>query len=373
MPRRLFEDFEPRDGFDGGEDFAERYDPDNGYYGRLTPRVVSIGIDPVAPPVWQANSPGRGGTGYCFASGTAEGGERDPFVGWTYGGTWYTQELYVSFWMRFPSRVYPDGDGHWNIKTFYPRWDGGPSYVHYSSTGGGAQYYAAKDKDGNTLITSTYPLTPDDMDGNWHRYEFYIHFSNGLHRFWYDGVLRREDDFGTGVWTNSLYYLTFGGQDSTTANVFTREIDDIEVWDEMPTGGTTTSSSTTTAAPTTTTTAAPTTTTTTAAPTTTTTVAPTTTTTAAPLDLAAPDTLYSNARILGAQSGLVRPKLADRIPVFSGLVYPADGKQIDQVQIQVSTDKNFASVDKWDSGWRTLSPEITERGARTPDIEYGSD
>lgn len=198
---------------------------------RLYPRVVADGIDPVSPPRYQLSSPGRGDAGYCFASGTA----RDPFLEWRYDNTWPTNELYVSFWVRYPSRTSPDGDSHWNIKTFYPHFDGTSSYVHYSASGGGSLYHSAFGK-GEMLTSSRWPTTPNDMNGNWHHYEFYIHFSQGISRFWYDGALKIDYNYGPSVWTNNVYYITFGGQDSTGANVFTRQIDNIEVWDGMPNG-----------------------------------------------------------------------------------------------------------------------------------------
>lgn len=176
---------------------------------------------------------GRGGSGYAFASGSI----RDPFIEWrNLGGTWPTNEFYVSFWVRYPTYAAADTT-HWNIKTFYPHWNGTDSYVHYSATGPKStteSFYHSVMSNGEILLASAYPQTPNAWDGNWHQYEFYVHFTRGISRFWFDGVLRRDDNFGTGVWTNAMNYFTFGGQDSTDANTFTREIDDIEVWDGMP-------------------------------------------------------------------------------------------------------------------------------------------
>ncbi len=191
---------------------------------------TSIPGTPLTPPAYQYDT-GRGGAGYSLGSGTIY----CPYLFWTDVGEWPTNEFYVSFWMRYPSRTYPDGDSHWNVKLFYPHWDGVNSYVHYSATGNEGAYYSAHDKNGGTLEQSRWPSTPNDMDGNWHHYEFYINFAQGISRFWYDGVLKIDSNYGAGVWTNNIYYLTFGHMDAEEANVFTRFIDDIEVWDGMPT------------------------------------------------------------------------------------------------------------------------------------------
>lgn len=90
-----------------------------------------------------------------------------------------------------------------------------------------------------------------------------------------------------------------------------------------------------------------------------------------------PDTLYVNNT--DAQSGVSNPtNLTDTTPVMSARVYP-DNATLNKVQVQVSTDTNFATVTEWDSGWIdlgtneiTTSDVDTEGGARTIDVEYGS-
>ncbi len=76
---------------------------------------------------------------------------------------------------------------------------------------------------------------PNQTDGQWHHYEFYIKFSEGVSRFWYDGALKVDDVFGTGVWTNEMFYISVPSIDGEAPiGSFSREVDDWEVWDGMP-------------------------------------------------------------------------------------------------------------------------------------------
>ena len=171
--------------------------------------------------------------------------------------------------------------------------------------------------------------------------------SDGVLRLWVDGSLQYENASFTwrdGQFADDIFRLFYIPSNAGSGIYLSQPgdivyIDDVEIWDGMPTEETTTSSSTTTAAP---------------------------------LDHDAPNQLFSNSTAAGAQSGKTRPKLTDRTPALSGLVYPGSGGQIEDVQIQVSTDKKFHRVNKWDSGWRALTTPIDTRGDRTPDIEYGS-
>jgi len=93
---------------------------------RLTPRVYS-GV--AAPPQYTFSSPGRDGGGSCFASGTIP----DAFLQWPVEQIpkpWPSDELYVSFWMRYPT--FASVDPNENIKIFYPHWDDAMSYVHFT-------------------------------------------------------------------------------------------------------------------------------------------------------------------------------------------------------------------------------------------------
>jgi hypothetical protein len=148
---------------------------------------------PLTPPAYQYDT-GRGGAGYSLGSGTIY----CPYLFWTDVGKWPTNEFYVSFWMRYPSRTYPDGDSHWNVKLFYPHWDGVNSYVHYSATGDEGAYYSAHNKNGGTLEQSRWPSTRTIWTVM-ASLRIYINFAQGISRFWYDGVLKIDSNYGAGV------------------------------------------------------------------------------------------------------------------------------------------------------------------------------
>ena len=182
------------------------------------------------PPQYNLNQVGRGGKGYCFSSGTVS----EAHLCWRKNvpNPWPTDEFYVSFWMRYPT--FRQTDNHENLKLFYPHWDGVDSYVHYAMCNDDSIYYSAKGK-GQFLTQGRWLNCPNQTDGKWHRYEFYVKFSAGIHKFWYDGKLTVNDNFGSGKWTRAMYYISTPSIDAEEPGSFSRQIDDLEVWDGMPT------------------------------------------------------------------------------------------------------------------------------------------
>lgn len=184
---------------------------------------------------------GRGGSGYSFGSGTV----LQSWLHWSYGARWPTDEIYVSFWMRYPqyNREYTND----NLKFFYPHFGTSTrdkmEYVHYYDDALFWMHY----NDGNALKWGYAYLRSDKgniIDGGWHRYEFWWKFSTGESKFWFDrpennwtdgSYLKVSQNHGAGVWDNYMHYLTFLSIDAESQNTkYTRFIDDIEVWDGIP-------------------------------------------------------------------------------------------------------------------------------------------
>lgn len=185
----------------------------------------------LSPPQYNLTAAGRNGTGYAFASGTVN--EANMYWGADKMITpWPTDEMYVSFWMRYPT--FKKTAAMENIKLFYPHWNKASSYVHFSLATSGSIYYSASAK-GKMMTMGNWLECPNQTDGQWHHYEFYIKFSEGVSRFWYDGALKVDDAFGTGVWTNEMFYISVPSIDGEAPiGSFSREVDDWEVWDGMP-------------------------------------------------------------------------------------------------------------------------------------------
>jgi len=191
---------------------------------------------------------GRNGSGYCiyFRKGDAGG---DATLIWSGIGEWPSNELYFSYWVRFPE--FKQTATHENIKMFYPHWNGAQSYTAYSLVNSGTLYHSVKG-DGQMLASGKWVGAPNMTDGKWHHYEFYINFSEGINRFWYDGKLKVDEKFGTGAWSNkNIYYIAAPSIDALSVSDFSRQIDDWEVWDGMPSdsGSTSTISSSNGSAP----------------------------------------------------------------------------------------------------------------------------
>lgn len=194
---------------------------------RLTPRVYGA---VAAPPQYNFAGPGRDGDGSCFSSGTVAA----TWLQWPTDKLpkpWPSDEMYVSFWMRYPT--FTKTDSNENVKFFYPHWNESSSYVHYCMYDPDQVYYAAFGMGAN-LASGVYLQCPGQTDGNWHHYEFHVKFSEGTSRFWYDGVQKLDQRYGPGVWTNDIFNIDMPSMDGEEPGVFSRQVDDLEVWDGMP-------------------------------------------------------------------------------------------------------------------------------------------
>ena len=93
----------------------------------------------LSPPQYNLDQVGRGGTGYCFRSGTVA----EANLSWEKNlpvPNWPTDEMYVSFWMRYPTYTYSASME--NFKFFYPHWNATQSYVHYTAADNNSVYYS---------------------------------------------------------------------------------------------------------------------------------------------------------------------------------------------------------------------------------------
>lgn len=189
------------------------------------------GMVVLAPPQYNLQAVGRGGNGFCFSSGTVN----EAFllaIGNAIPNPWPTDEMYVSFWLRYPT--FTPTVAMENIKLFYPHWNGTQSYLHYSMVDAGGVYYSAKGN-GVMVSQSNWLNTPNQTDGNWHHYEFYVKFSEGISRFWYDGSIKVDHKYnGTNWLPNNIYYIAIGSIDAESVSIFSRQFDEVEIWDGMP-------------------------------------------------------------------------------------------------------------------------------------------
>lgn len=192
---------------------------------------------------------GRNGTGYCIGSGSDLGNDDAVWIESGYG-EWPTDEYYVSFWVKYPVAVYQNTGE--NIKLFYPGFGTGSvieSGLENLSTGASVIFAWYN----NVLQFNSYVTFPNAADGNWHHYEWWVKFSTGALKMWYD---RPEGDFTTeadiaapttgtylklnrinsaGTWgAQTISRMNAGSMDASGDSNFTRFIDDVEVWDGIP-------------------------------------------------------------------------------------------------------------------------------------------
>jgi hypothetical protein len=190
----------------------------------------------LSPPQYNLSNVGRDGTGRSFTSGTVDAA----YLCWRTNvpNPWPTNSFYVSFWMRYPRYVTTNSTNE-NLKIFYPHWDGADSYVHYALAQPNLVYYSAKAK-GTMIAYSRWLNCPAMNDGKWHHYEFYVNFATGASQFKYDGVMKVNDVYGSGKWTNHMYYFSIPSVNGRSVpsdpnpGDYTRQVDDVEIWDGMP-------------------------------------------------------------------------------------------------------------------------------------------
>jgi len=205
------------------EDFDDRYLNDSGV------EIRSSVATNIYPPAYQFASPGRDGTGYHLAAGTFH----NPGVFKLVSSQWGSDELFVRYWCKFENWLYTTS--HENIKMNYHHWDSDNSYASWIIASPGGFYYSARDRNRQMLEVGSWPSSPINfMDGNWHKWEWWVKFSSSEAKFWIDGILIDENDYYDGAWTNNIYYLWGPGQDSQSQGSWTRSTDDWEVWDRMP-------------------------------------------------------------------------------------------------------------------------------------------
>ncbi|OGS19082.1 MAG: hypothetical protein A2219_05505 [Elusimicrobia bacterium RIFOXYA2_FULL_50_26] len=183
---------------------------------------------------YTVSAQGRNGSNGSFLSLQTEANlDAESWIWWPYSETWPANQMYVSFWLRYPHFV--STDAHENLKLFYPHWDGTSSYVAYDLSSDDSMYHSEKSND-EYVSTGNWLTVPNQTDGNWHHYEFFLDFEMGISRFIYDDSIIWDKNWGPGTWTVPvpMYYLTFCMIDAEEPGNFTRQIDDIEVWDGMP-------------------------------------------------------------------------------------------------------------------------------------------
>ena len=198
--------------------------------------TLPLFIEQGGPATWAT---GRNGSGYSIYFNL--NADRDSVL-MMRPGTLDSDELYVSFWMRYPDTK-STAPGSENLKYFYPHFKGG-GYVGYTlmDMNTCSTYYSARDNNGNMLTTGKWIGIGSSTDGNWHHYEWYFKFSTGVHKFWYDGKLLINYTYGSGKWDNRIDYIAGPSIDAQAESYFSRQIDDYEIWDGMPSSSNTSSS-----------------------------------------------------------------------------------------------------------------------------------
>lgn len=196
------------------------------------------------PGQYIVSRPGYGGRGYCFSNPQypTEGASKDPYIV-IYPSNWGRDKFYISYRYRI---VNARSVSYQNSKLVYNHWEGSKAYAMFNTTSTwlSSLYYSAKDNNGNYIESGTEPYVGvNPNDGQWHKWAQYVNFSTGEVALWVDEdnptlanavFYRNYDD---SVWQGAnMYRFAF------TLGVYTdnpwdyKELDDLEIWDDIPTG-----------------------------------------------------------------------------------------------------------------------------------------
>jgi hypothetical protein len=182
---------------------------------------------------------GRGGTGYALQGIVDEGTGVGtwPYLNWWPQTNWPTNELYISFWMKYVNYSYDASRKFYeNIKlhySFFSKAGQNSPSNEWGVTTAGEYYYDLRDVN-NTSIGSGW-INAKDTDGGWHHYEWYYNFSTRNVKMWIDGSQKINYTNNALGWDGFVRELDFGSLIGTDPNSLgTRAFDDIEVWDGVP-------------------------------------------------------------------------------------------------------------------------------------------
>lgn len=188
----------------------------------------------MSPPQYNLTTAGRGGTGYCFASGTLA----TPYLCWDVNvpSPWPSNEMYCSWYMRYPTWV--QNHTSENVKFFYPHWNNTTNAWEIARTAETTGYQCIY-RSGSCVnnISNWFTLTGQN-DTNWHHYEVYVNFSTGVCWFKFDGSTILSDTVGS--LAGAMDYISIGSIDATNEpndgylSEFSRQFDDVEIWDGIP-------------------------------------------------------------------------------------------------------------------------------------------
>lgn len=200
-----------------------------------------------ADPSQYTFQPGR--SGLALTDKTSRYGGSDSNIAnglyWETGIPWPTDEIYVSWWERHqvPYTTWM------NVKMFRiwfdPNDDTGKNSLSWQRrpdfAGKIGVDHAVYDRNG-TIQTegANWSVLGGMTNGNWHHVEFYINFTGLTYKVWWDGNLlyTRTWDRSLFSWNRHFVWMFIGGPftpgEPPLYGTFTRQMDDVEIWDGMP-------------------------------------------------------------------------------------------------------------------------------------------
>jgi len=169
------------------------------------------------------------------------------------GDSMSTGEIFIRVWARFNNGFYNFSDpGRMKFLRILGQTGYNPTedtvYMHLSTDDGisPTMYFACSGEPG-TWIGTSYTAT-NAYDGNWHKFSMYVNYNTGVIKAWYDVDDETADNYvkiytaadgslGATPATESQYFIIQGNFSAKLPSQETyHALDDIEVWDGMPTG-----------------------------------------------------------------------------------------------------------------------------------------
>jgi hypothetical protein len=148
----------------------------------------------------------------------------------------HNDELYFDFWMKYDSN-FDTADGYSSNKIWWMQFEGDTNTYYVQFRGTSLSFY---DETGYQR-ESYRAISPNAVDGQWHRFRVYMRYNtsgsdNGILRVWFDSSELVNISNCKYLTTSSgkMSRVAFGYFHNNASSSSGWQIDDIEIWDGLP-------------------------------------------------------------------------------------------------------------------------------------------
>jgi len=184
-----------------------------------------------------------GNGGYARSEYHAAGSSNQPSrLKFSPGKEWPTNLVFVRYKLRWVS-YNSSSTGNQNIKIFRLLKDSNHYYWHHATAAGETPHYTMFNiySHGTKNGDWAYPTLSNSSNGQWHTLAYLLNLTNGNGKFWFDKDPLKDSPTAeiqppSFDWNdrNFSYFAVPADDGGLNDATYTRQYDDVEVWDGMP-------------------------------------------------------------------------------------------------------------------------------------------